>query len=528
MSPPTPDPQSKDEERPLSQNRRILRGAAILAFGNVASRVLGLVREVVKANLFGASGLLSAFTVASLVPKTLYDLIVGGELLTSSLVPVFSDYAADPKKRADLWEAFSAFLSLAIVILLVLIGVVEFFAPQVARLAGANNFEDPALFAVTVDLLRLATPAVLFMSVASVLTALLYALERFTLPAFSVAIYNASIILVAVLRPDEISSLVWGILLGALLQVILQLPALRDATFRFRIVWRHPAVRRIILLFLPVAGGLVINQIGAWVGYRLAITTGDEGLTYMYYGTTLYQLPQGLIVMGLSLAILPLLSQQASGELAVFKQTLGQGIRFVLTFMLPTVAVLFALSLPVVDLLFEHGKFTPQDSLITARVVRYFMPGLVFAGVDLMLVFASYARQDTLRPAIVGALSIGVYIGVAYGLLPLLGLFGLMLADGAKHVVHTLMMLWVMERQIGGLRGLGIGRVLWKALVAGGASGLSAYGAWRALPALGDGLLGEATAVLLPVAVAGGVYIACVFLLDIPEAKSLRQLLRKG
>ncbi|MCA9928536.1 MAG: hypothetical protein KC419_08665, partial [Anaerolineales bacterium] len=221
----------------LSENRGVVKAAAILAVGNVISRVLGLVREIVKATLFGTSNLLGAYTVAALVPMTLFNLIIGGEMVSSSLVPVFSDYANDDR-RQELWGVVSTFLSLATAVLLGIVLLVQIFTPQVAWLVGARNFEDPTLIPITVSLMRLATPAVLFLSIASILTSVLYALKRFALPAFTAAIFNGTIVTMALLRPEHIDSLVWGLLLGSFLQIVLQLPALRDGRFRIQFNWR--------------------------------------------------------------------------------------------------------------------------------------------------------------------------------------------------------------------------------------------------------------------------------------------------
>lgn len=546
-SPPTPPdpPASLTEaaeatppptETPLSQNRGVMRAAVIIAVGNIIQRLLGMGREVVKANLFGASGLLSAYNVAALVPMTLYQLIVGGEMVTSSLVPVFSDYASKKGtaeeitiRRDDLWQVVSTVLSLAMTLLLLLVGLVMLFAPQIAWLVGAHNFDDPELYDITVNLMRLAMPAVFFLSVSSIITAVLYALQRFTLPAFTVAVFNGTIILIALLRPTEIDSLVWGLLLGSVLMVVLQLPAMRDATLRWNLNWRHPAVRRIVRLYLPIVGVLLVNQTVIWVSYRLAIQTGDASITYMQYATTLYQLPLGLVVMGLSTATLPMLAQQALDDPLGFKQTLSQGIRLVITLIVPAAFGLFALAEPIVALLFEHGRFLPQDTLITAQVLRVYLLGLSFAAVDQMLVYASYARKDTWRPALVGVISLGFYLVVALLLLEPLGLLSLMAADAGKHMLHTLLMLGVLYFHIGSLRGYGFGPVLWKSLVASAVTGLAAYltytlmlDVWVAATFLNRLLL-----VLMPSLVGLAAFVLLVWILNLEEAKSLPRLLRR-
>lgn len=509
------------------ESQGIVRAAAVLAAGNVASRVLGLAREIVKANLFGTSPLLAAYQAAAYVPTSLFDLIIGG-MVNSSLVPVFSDYT-ERERRDELWQVLSMVLSVATLVLLFVIGVVELLAPQVAWLVGAVNFTDADLSATSVSLIRMTTPAVLFLGLASILTGALYALKRFTIPAFIGAAFNGTIVIVALLNPGEIRSLVWGLLLGSLLQVLLQLPALRDARLRWTLNFRHPAIRRIIRLYIPILAGLVVNQLAIMLSYNLAIRTGDESLNYMNYATTLYQFPLGLVVTALSIATLPTLSRQAVGDLNLFKQTLGDGLRLVLALILPATTGLFALAPFIIGLLFEHGRFTAADTATTALVLRVYLVGMPFAAADQMLVFASYARKDTWRPALVGFISIIIYSATALALLRPLGLLSLMVADAVKHVVHTLIMLWLLRRQLGGLAGNPVVRSAAKSLVAAVLTGLAAVWAAR----LSAGLFsGPFVTHLFPV-VAGGLagvlsYTASVFVLNITETRALPRLLLRG
>ena len=507
------------------QNPEVVRAAADLAAGNVTSRLLGLARETVKASLFGASGLLSAFEVAAYVPVSLYDLIIGG-MVNSALVPVFSDYAAK-ERRQELWAVLSTVLSVATAVLLIVVALVIIFAPQIAWLVGANEFDDPQLTSTAIRLMRMAAPAILFLSIASILTGALYSLKRFTVPAFIGAVFNATVVVVALLSPDQIESLVWGLLLGSLLQILVQLVPLRDARLRWHFDWRHPAVRRILTLYAPIVGGLVINQLAVALSYNLATRTGDQSISYMRFATTLYQFPLGLVVSAVSIATLPTLSRQASGQLAAFKQTLAEGLRLVITLILPATAGLFILALPIITLLFERGLFTSQDSTTTALVLRFYLFGLPFAAVDQMLVYASFARKDTLQPALAGVISILIYLLVAVALLRPMGLLSLMIADGVKHITHTIIMLFIIRRQIGSMSGLGILLTGAKSLVAAVVVGITAYFTAEFMAGLVD--VTSSTGKLLVVLVSGGcgllVYIALVFLLDLRDAKSLSSII---
>jgi putative peptidoglycan lipid II flippase len=542
-----PTPPTNGENDPyrqpknLSDDRGVVKAVAILAMGNITSRVLGLVREVVKAILFGTSDLLGAYEVATLVPKTLFNLITGGEMVSSSLVPVFSDYAAK-EHRKELWGVVSTFLSLATTVLLTIVILVQLFTPQVAWLAGARNFDDTSLIPVTIQMMRLAIPVVLFLSIASIITGVLYALKRFTLPAFAAAIFNGSIVIAAIVRRDQIESLVWGMLIGSFLQIVFQLPALRDGRFRFQLNWKHPAIRRILILYAPIVVGLLVNQIAIWISYNLAILTGDNSVTFMNYATTLYQFPLGLVVTALSIATLPTLSQFASAyrlaqvadpsaandHLLAFKETLAGGLRLVITLILPAVAGLFVLATPIVALLLERGQFTAQDTAVTAQVLRVYLFGLPFAAIDQMLVFASYARKDTWRPAVAGIISIVIYTFTAWGLLDSLGLLSLMAADAVKHFVHTVMMLWFLKRDLGGVSEYRIINTAVKSMLAAGVTGVIAFAVAQAMLSIlpPTGFL-ERLVLVGTSGLAGLVaYLIMVRLLQIPEAESLVRLVK--
>jgi putative peptidoglycan lipid II flippase len=462
----------------------VAKAAGIISLGNIASRTLGLAREFVKADLFGATGLVSAFEVANIVPTIIYDLLVGG-MISSALVPVLSEYAVSEEKRAEFWQLVSTLLSLAGLFLAVFVVLAEVLAPQIAWLFGAREFEDPTLWAVTTQLLRIMLPAVLFLNLSGLLTGTLYSLKRFTLPAFTAATYNLMIVVVALLRPDRITSLAWGVLAGAVVQVLLQVPALDLARLRWQWNLRHPALGRIIRLYFPIVLGVIVSQIAIAISYNLATSTADEGVATMRYATTLIQFPLGLVATAVSVAILPTLSRQANRSLDPstphsFGDTLAQGLKLVLVLIIPATVGLFLLAHPIVALAFEHGDFSPSDTSVTATVLRFYLIGLPFAAVDQLLIFAFYARKNTLAPALVGVLSVVVYLIVAVLLLKPMGLYSLMVADSVKHMTHAAVMTFLLQRQ-GGIRN-GILPTVGKAIAASLVMGLAVWGATQMRP----------------------------------------------
>jgi putative peptidoglycan lipid II flippase len=210
-----------------------------------------------------------------------------------------------------------------------------------------------------------------------------------------------------------------------------------------------------------------------------------------------------------------------------FKDTLGLGLRLAITLILPATVGLFVLAYPIIRLLFEHGAFTAVDTVITSLALRLYLIGLPFAAVDLLLVYAFYARQDTLTPALIGLLSLVLYMVVAVALFPNFGLFSLMIADSVKHIVHALVSAYLLGRRIGGYGNQHILLTLGKTGLAALVMGAVAMLVVPALESrLGASVLWQEMALVV---ISGGlsvmVFLAMAALLRIEELRWLWQLL---
>ena len=512
---------------PVQEGRGIARAAGIIALGDVASRVLGLVRNMVIADLFGATGLVSAYQIAATVPAMIYDLLIGG-MLSSVLVPVFSEYAA-AKTEEELWRIVSVVLSLAAVALGLFIVALELLAPQVAWLLG-GGFEARLQTVVTTSI-RIVVPAVLLLGLSGVVTGLLYTLKHFTYPAFGEAVFKVGAILGALFlsRPLGIYSLVIGIVLGAVLQLAIQLPGLRGTRLSFSLDLSHPGLRRIALLYTPIALGLVITQIQVAIDRNLASRTGEQSIAWMQNATNLIQFPHRLVAVAVSLAVLPSLSQlSAIADWTGYRRTLAMGLRIVIVLIIPATVGLFIMAQPIIALILEHGSFTAYDTAWTAFALRCYLLGLVFATVDWPLNFAFYARQDTLTPASVGVLSVFVYLIVALPLMKPLGMIGLVLAVSTKHIVHALTMLVLLHRQVGSLRGYGVGAAAFKAVLASAVMGALTYWTMAWLQGVVDvGRLWGELVVVSGTALTGLiVYGILVTLMGVEEVKLIREVIK--
>lgn len=475
-------PAASPPAQPPSVMRSVAVAALLIAVGNIASRLLGLVREPTIAYYFGRGLEVDAFQVAWTVPNTVYDMLIAGAV-SAALVPVFSEYAEGD--RDEFWRVVSGVLTLALAALTALTALAVWQAPLLV--AALTRPEQAELRALATPLVRLLMPAVLLMGVSGLATAVLHAQRRFLLPAFTMATFNAGMILGIVLLHDRLglNSLAAGALLGALGQVALQLPGLRGAGLRRGLGWGHPAVRRIGRLYAPVALGIGFSIVGTLIDRWLA-SGYEAALATMRYATTLVQFPLGLVASAVSLAVLPTLSRQnAEADEGAFRATLAMGLKVVLLLILPATAGLAALAGPITGLLFERGAFTADDTAATALALLFYLPGLPAAAIDQVLLFAFYARKNTLTPNLIQGAAILCYLLVALPLLRLtdLGFLALVAGNSAQWVGHALITYLLLGRAVP-LGGLRLGEATAKGLLA---SGLMAA-AVLAIARLGAGL----------------------------------------
>jgi putative peptidoglycan lipid II flippase len=505
-------------------HRRVASAAAVIGLGNILSRGLGLLRDVVITFTFGATASTDAFVLARTVPSILYDLLVG-TVSTAAFVPVFVQHARDERQ---FWRLVSVVFSLAGLAFVTLAAVLALFAEPVVAVIGTGLGSD-AQRGLAVNLMRIALVSVVFQGLAGVLTAALYAQNRFALPAFATATYNIGIIagvllLAAPLGPPAMAV---GLVLGALAQFLLQASGLAPfwRAYRPRIDLADPGVRRILALAGTVAAGLVVTAAGQLIDRNLALRLPEGSLSSMDYATRIVQLPLGIGGLAVSFAILPTLSRFNDGRqesLAGYREALVFGLKLVLLLMLPAFFILAALSQPVVALLFQHGAFHAADTDRTAAIFLFYSPMLPLTAVDYLLINAFYARQNARTPVLVGVVCVFIYLGVALATIGTLQARGLALANAIQNSSHALILLFLLRRSIPGLQ-LGssllpfLARVIPAAAVVGG---LVVVG-WPFLSVLG-GLSGLIVAGLG----ASLVYAALLQVLGVPEIRALFALVR--
>ncbi|MEL7434827.1 MAG: murein biosynthesis integral membrane protein MurJ [Chloroflexota bacterium] len=528
-------------------NASVAGATGVIALGNIASRVLGLAREKTLAYFFGASAQLDAFRIAVLVPQTFYDLLIGGHV-NGAIVPVLTDIVT-VKGRDELWKVVNILATFLLFVVSALVLVLEIFAPQIVALTAAGY--DAQTQALATNLLRITSPALIFLALFAVFSGTLYALKSFTWPAFAGVVFNASIVIAIFLlvppaqvmflpelevmpfgiaRPiSAVTAAATGWLIGALCQMVIQMPGLELSKLRISINWRHPALKSVLLLYVPVMLSLLMDTLVIrFFSYRLASQTGIEGgISYMIHATTLIQFPQGLVATAISIAILPTLSAQAAivakEGIRAFRDTLGLGIRLATTLIIPAAIGLLVLAVPIVRLLFEGGAFTAIDTDITALALRLYLIGLPFAAIDLLLVYAFYARKDTFTPAMIGVFSHIVYIVTVLLLFEQFSLFSLMIADSIKHIVHAIVSGVILRRRMGGFGEQNFISTAFKTTLAAIVMGIFAWGTlfWLVNQFGTAGIFNQVAQVLVPAMLSGGIFLVLAYLLRIQELRWL-------
>jgi len=522
----------------LTAGQGIGTAAALLMAGTILSRVLGLAREQVTAYMFGTGDRVAAFTIADNIHTMLFDLVISG-MMQAALIPVLSEYAGE-ERRDELRSITGTLLTISALGIGAVVVLLEIFAPAavavMTELGATEQARSQEVVDLTVEMVRLILPAVWLLSISTILMATLYALQRFTRPALSLSVRNAAIVFAALTLGRTtlgVRSLVVGIVLGALLLVAIQLPGLKDAMPRPNFNLRHPAIKRIYLLYLPIFVGLFANTFALIVDRNLAWRVGEDALGAMRFATTLNQMILGLVAAAISLAALPALSRHFSaGDEDAYRATLARGLRMVTVLVIPAALGMAALSWPVVRLIFFHGETSREGAELIWLALLLYLPGTLFAAFDQVLIFAFYARQNTKLPQIVGVLAVGVYFVFALSLYRPLGMAGLVLANSAQFTFHALVMIWLLRRLLAGER-LDDGRFartlkvcLGVGLLMSAAAGLLALGLSLGLPDAGRGLAGllrDLVIVAIPVAAGAAIYAAGLFRFDIEEAALIRR-----
>ena len=429
----------------------LLKALAAVSSMTLLSRILGFVRDTVIARAFGAGMLTDAFVVAFKIPNFLRRLFAEGAF-SQAFVPIFAEYKNKHGQEATktLVDQVASALTL-VLILVALLGIVG--APWVAYISAPGFVDEPEKFALTVTLLQIIFPYIVFISLVALAAGILNTYSRFSVPAFTPVLLNVSMIIsvlwMAPYFDQPVLALGWGVALGGVLQLAWILPHLTKIgmlprpTFKFT----DPGVKRILTLMGPATLGVSVMQISLLINMIFASFLDTGSVSWLYYADRLMEFPAGMLGVALGTILLPSLAKHyADDSPDEYSRLLDWGLRLTLVLTLPAAAALAVLAIPLITTLFHYGAFQAHDVWMTRNALMAYSLGLL--GLILVKVLAPgfYARQNIRTPV-----KIAIFTLIATQLMNLvfIGPFqhaGLALSIGLGACLNAGLLLYLLRR----------------------------------------------------------------------------------
>jgi putative peptidoglycan lipid II flippase len=509
---------------------KLARSAGLISIATMASRVLGVAREMVLAAFFGASGgmEMDAFNVAFRVPNLLRDLFAEGAM-TAAFVPTFTR-ALTTEGREAAWRLGNLVVNALLIItgLLVAIGIV--FARPITHAIAPWFAGTPGKLELTTELTRIMLPFLGTVAVAVAMMGMLNSLRRFFIPALSPAMFNvATIVCAFVLVPimprlglQPIVGIAIGTVLGGLGQIALQWPVLRREGFRYHPIvdFTDPKLREVLRLMGPGTLGLAAVQINVFVNTYLATSQQQGAVSWLNYAFRLMYLPIGLFGVSIATAALPDIARRANeGDTLGLQRTISTALRMMLMLNVPATVGLISLAQPIVALLLQRGRFTAHDTAATAAALIFYAPGLLGYSAVKIASPSFYSLRDSRTPVIVSVIAVLANLTINLLLVRVMGYRGLALGTALAAMFNAGALLWLLRRRLGGLDErrvfIAFVKILAASIVMGGAARLAA--SWLATLLPSAHVIGRAAQLAGAIAVGVVVLIAAARILRLAE-----------
>jgi len=437
-----------------SHNQAVARSATVISLATLTSRILGFIRDVIIARLFGVYLEAQAFVIAFRIPNLFRD-FVGEGASNAAIVPVLSEYSLK-HSREEFWELVNILLNLLVVILsaITILGII--FSPLIVRLIAPGFIGSADKLQATINLNRIIFPYILLIGLAVYAMAVLNSLKSFAVSAFAPCFLNIAIIVCALLFGEGTTGLASGVLLGGILQLAVQIPLLykKGLHLKFILDLKHPAVVQIKKLMLPRLASSSIYQLNNFVDSifgSLVAVVGDGGVAVLYFSYRLIQFPIGIFSNAIAQAILPTFSTQVLEENQEnLKNTLSWGLRIVFFVMLPISALFMVLAGPIVFTLFGGGKFDFNSARLTSNALFFYSIGLTAYGGTKILQSCFFALKDTVTPAKIAGLALLMNIILNALLMFPLKIGGLALATSISGIISFLFLFFILSKRLNG------------------------------------------------------------------------------
>ncbi|MEI6666321.1 MAG: murein biosynthesis integral membrane protein MurJ [Chloroflexota bacterium] len=456
-----------------TRSQSVFAAAGIVAFGFVASRLLGLLRSVAIAHAFGTDPQLSAYWVAFRLPDLVFQ-VLAGATLSAAFIPTFSRVRMRNGEQAA-WRLASDVLNLVSIATTVMAVIAFVLAPVIVPwlAPGLGNSTGRALELrqLAVNLTRLMLLSPIMFGVSGMVTGILNARQHFFAPALAPLIYNLSIIAGALLlaRPFGVRGLAAGVVIGSVGHLLVQLPALRTVGMRWApsIDLNSPGVREVARLMGPRVIGLAAAQLNFIIVVFFASFVSDEAISALTYAFLIAMLPVGIIGMAISTAVFPTLAQQvAAQQMETMRDSLSRSLRLILFLSIPASVGLMLLAWPVVRITLQRGAFDGHSTdLVAAAVIWYAIAVFAHSGIEI-LSRGFYAVADTRTPVALAVLAVIVNAALSAALVSPFGVRGLAAATSVAAIVEFGLLFRALTHRVGDMRGRGVATSIYRTVAA--------------------------------------------------------------
>jgi len=517
-----------------TKTRSLARTAGAVSFATLISRVLGLIREMVLAKYFPVFAT-DAFFAAFRIPNLLRDLFAEGAL-SAAFVPTFTEYKQN-RSRDEAWVLASVVLNTLLVVLSGVTLLILFGAKYLVLFLVSGYAQIPGKMELTIHLTRIMSPFLLTVALAAAVMGVLNTFGRFFMPAVAPAVFNVCSILAGIfLAPfmprfgePPITAMAIGSLMGGVAQLAVQIPSLYKCGFvyHFKLDWHHSGLSRIMRLMLPAAFGLAATQINILIDNQLASYLGNGPVSWLNYAFRLMQLPIGLFGVAIATVHLATASHRvATNDIEGLKINVADAIKLAAFLNIPATAGLIFLRYPIVQILYERGRFTAEHTIYTGNALFCYALGLYAYSLVKIITPTFYALGDTKKPVKFSAIVIVLKIAINLALIRKLGFMGLALGTSLASLLNTGLLINALRHKIGSLSGHAIISTILRITLASLIMGVAAWKIHEFLSALigNRNLYGKAASLGIAIVAALAVLMLLSYLFKVKEAKTLIEI----
>ncbi len=462
------------------------KSALIIIIFTLGSKVLGFIREMLIAAKFGSGIETDTFFVAIAATGLITSLI--SNAITTTFIPVLSEVEAKEGKEGKIYHA-NNMMNIIVLISVLLFILAWFLSPLIIRLT-AKGFKGDQ-FDLAVNLTKIGLPMILFSGIIGSLTGFLQSEQRHISSAAIGFPFNFVYIAYLLFLSSiyGIKGLMAAAVIAVISQILIQVPEAKVAGFRYKFVIdiKDEYIKKVLYLSVPVLIGVAINDINVIVNKTLASELIEGSISALNYANKLNVLIQSVFVSAITTVIFPLLSKESNNDnIEGMKKIMGYGVNFILLITIPAAAGMMILAEPIVQVAFERGAFTADDTLMTSSALIFYSFGLVASSLHLLVTRVYYSLQNTRTPMVIGGLSVGLNIILSLIFVRFMAHAGLALAASISATVSVLLMFYVLRKNIGSLGTKGYIATFAKSGLASVAMGIAAYFVYNGL----YGLLG--------------------------------------